>query len=300
MAVSPTGPEFYRISQQGEELISHGTAQFPIAFYSDDLEKMSIAWHWHDEMEAFCVESGEITFFAGNEKYDLHEGQAVFVNSNVLHAGRDVRGKSCRYHSMVFHPRLVGGSLESVYWEKYLVPIIKKGPKSLVFDGRKPWHKNAREVIESAWKEGTSDAPGYEFRVRNALSELIFLIYKNHPVALLKTSPKNTRDSERIRQMLQFISENYAEPLTIQDIADSALISESECLRCFRSTVGRPPIQYLKKYRILKASEMLAGTEEKIGDIAAACGFTDPSYFNRAFKAEKGITPKEFRSGRGL
>ena len=299
MAVSPTGQEFYRISQQGQELISHGTAQFPIAFYNDDLKKMSIAWHWHDEMEAFCVESGEITFFAGNEKYDLHEGQAVFVNSNVLHAGRDVRGKSCRYHSMVFHPRLVGGGLESVYWEKYIDPIIKKGPKSLVFDDRKPWHKEAREAIETAWKEGMSDAPGYEFRVRNALSELIFLIYKNHPVALLKTSPKNMRDSERIRQMLQFISENYAEPLTMQDIADSALISESECLRCFRSTIGRSPIQYLKKYRILKASELLTSTEEKIGDVAADCGFADPSYFNRAFKAEKGITPKEFRSGCG-
>ena len=299
MALSPRRSDVYRISQQGRELITHGTTQFPIAFYNDDLEKLSVAWHWHDEMEAFYVERGETTFFAGGEKYDLHEGQAVFINSNVLHAGRGVRGKSCRYRSMVFHPRLIGGGLESVYWETYLDPIIKKGPKSLIFDGRKPWHEEAHAAVRAAWEEGISDQPGYEFRVRNALSELIFLIYKNHPVALLKTSPKNMRDGERIRQMLQFISENYAEPLTMKDIADSASISESECLRCFRSTIERSPIQYLKKYRILKASEMLSGTEEKIGDIAAACGFTDPSYFNRAFKAEKGVTPKEFRSGRG-
>ena len=117
-------------------MISHGSPAFPIAFYHDDLERMSVVWHWHDEMECIYVEHGETTLFAGREKYSLHEGQALFVNSNVIHAGRGVRGTFCRYHSMVFSPRLIGGGLDTIYWEKYLLPIIKNGPRSLVFDGR--------------------------------------------------------------------------------------------------------------------------------------------------------------------
>ena len=298
MSISPCSLDTYSISSEGEELISRGTTQFPIAFYHDDLEHMSVVWHWHDELECIYVEHGETTLFAGREKYSLHEGQALFINSNVMHAARGVRGTGCRFHSMVFSPRLIAGGLDSVYWEKYLQPIIKNGPRSLVFDGRQPWHAKAQEEIEAAWQEGAANEPGFEFRVRNHLSELIFLIYSNHPVALLKNSPKNLRDSARIRQMLQFIIENYAEPLTIEEIAASASLSESECLRCFRSTIELSPIQYLKRYRILKASEMLAGTGKKISDIALECGFSDPSYFNRAFKAERGVTPKEYRAKR--
>ncbi len=296
MAISPCGMETYSISSQGEELLCHGTTQFPIAFYHDDLEQMSVAWHWHEEMECIYVEHGVTTIHTGREKFRLHEGQAMFINCNTLHGARGIAGTGCRYHSMVFHPRLVGGGLDSIYWEKYLDPIIKKGPRSLAFDGRKPWHEQAQALIEAAWQEGAANEPGYEFRVRTILSQLIFLIFKNHPVALLKNSPKNLRDGERIRQMLQFISEHYDEPLTMQDIADSASISESECLRCFHTAVDLSPIQYLKRYRILKASQMLRDSGARIGDIASACGFTDPSYFNRAFRAQKGVTPGEYRA----
>jgi len=282
-------------SSQGQELASHGTPLFPVAFYHDDLEHDRVPWHWHDEMEAVFVASGETTVSAGRQHYTLRAGQGFFVNADVLHAAQGTRGTRCCYHSLVFHPRLVGGGIDSVFWQAYLRPLIGSGVRSIALDGAQPWHAEALEKIEAAWQEGASEAPGYEFRVRAALSDLIFLITRNLPKPGIAPSEKARRDGERIRQMLLYIQRSFAEEITVADIAKSAMISESECLRCFKDTIGVPPIQYVKRYRVQRAAELLSATDRKIADIGALCGFQDTSYFTRSFREIKGMTPGEYR-----
>ena len=106
--------------------------------------------------------------------------------------------------------------------------------------------------------------------------------------------PKHLRDSERVKAMLQFIMDNYGEAIDTAAIARSASVSESECLRCFRSTIGTTPIRYLREYRIEQAANRLANSRASIADIASACGFQDISYFTKTFREMKGSTPKEY------
>ena len=98
--------------------------------------------------------------------------------------------------------------------------------------------------------------------------------------------------------MLQFIQENYALEIDTGDIARSAAISESECLRCFRSTIGASPIQYLKQFRVQKAAELLLSTGKDIGEVGGQCGFQDASYFTKTFRELKGSTPSAYRRER--
>ncbi len=294
MAITHTVSNALFTSSEGQELASHGTPLFPIAFYQDELEHNRVPWHWHDEMEAVYVQAGETTVSAGRRKYLLRQGQGFFVNANVLHSAQGIKGTHCRYHSLVFHPRLIG-SIDSIYWQSYMRPLIGSGMKSLAFDGTQPWHQEALQMIERAWQSGASDAPGYEFEVRAALSELIFLLTRHLPGNVTAVSEKMLRDSERIKQMLRFIQQNYAEDITMADIAASAMIGQSECLRCFRNTIQIPPIQYVKRFRVQRAAELLSSTDRKIADIAAECGFQDASYFNRAFREIRGMTPGEYR-----
>ena len=58
---------------------------------------------------------------------------------------------------------------------------------------------------------------------------------------------------------------------------------------------GRTPIEYLKIYRIEKASKKLLNTDEAVTDIAFSCGFNDLSYFIKTFKELKNITPAQYR-----
>ena len=95
--------------------------------------------------------------------------------------------------------------------------------------------------------------------------------------------------------MLGCIHSRYAEPLTVADIARSAALSPSKCLRCFRRTVGRTPTRYLRDVRLRQAAALLAGTGMPVAEVAADCGFDDVSYFTRTFRAQRQLTPTAFR-----
>lgn len=283
------------INEQGKELIDHGTGLFPIACYEDDLLKESVPWHWHDDWEAVIVIEGSGIIAAGTTKYEVHKGEGMFINAGVLHAAWST-DSSCRFHSITFHPRLVGGSIDSIFWQNYVQPIIaNKMLKHTYFDGSEAWHKEALKAIENAWQNCVHEPAGYEFSVRSALSQLVLNLFTYQPVILKRPSEKALRNSNRIKAMLQFIEAHYSEQINSAMIANAAMVSESEALRCFKNIIGTPPIQYLKQFRIQKATELLTSTKETVSEIGAQCGFQDISYFVKTFRKQKKCTPSEYR-----
>ena len=105
------------VDGRGRELVEHGTTAFPVACYHDDFRQMDVPWHWHEELEAVLISEGSCTVAAGNEKFVLQEGEGFFINSEVLHGAWNGADSGCRFHSLVFHPRLVGWSLDSVFYQ---------------------------------------------------------------------------------------------------------------------------------------------------------------------------------------
>ena len=95
--------------------------------------------------------------------------------------------------------------------------------------------------------------------------------------------------------MLSFIKENYGNHISLADIADSAHVSRSECIRCFKKNVDETPVRYLTDFRIESAANMLLMTEKPVSEIAATCGFDDVSYFSKIFKNAKGLSPSQYR-----
>lgn len=285
------------VNSQGRELVLHGTTGFPIASYADDITTEAVPWHWHDELEAIVVTEGTAVLSAGSQKYTVEAGNGLFINAGALHAGWNKKIGDCKAHSVVFHPRLVAGSPGSVYWENYINPLLADSSlKGILLQEDVIWQKQAMDHMEAAWQNCVQELPGFEFVVREELSKMLYLICSNRTlVEEVPPSPKAVRDGARIKLMMHFVQSHFAEEITIAEIAKSASISVSECLRCFRATIGVSPIQYLKQLRIQMACELLVGTEEKVAEIGAECGFSDMSYFSKIFKEEKGCTPSDYR-----
>lgn len=284
---------------RGRELIDHGTALFPIACYHDDLSVDSVPWHWHDELEAVIVTHGTAFVTAGAQTYTVEQGCGFFINAGIIHAAWGKEGSGCRFHSVVFHPRLVGSSIDSIFWQSYIQPLVKnKSLESILLRDCDSVHRDMISCIEGTWQSCANEEFGYEFNVRTELSKLILLLSACHPSPIKPISEKVLRDSERIKIMLSFIHEFYFERLDAALIAKQAMISESECLRCFKSAIGSSPMRYLKQYRIQRAAEQLISGHGKIIDIGAQCGFFDTSYFIKSFREFKGCTPTMYRKNK--
>lgn len=277
------------------EQVQHGTTAFPCACYHDDLTKEDVPWHWHDELEAAIVTEGAIHVVIGSEQFDLSTGDGFFVNASALHSCQGLTPEGCRLHSLVFHPRLIGGSAESSFNQNYVLPVTQnKGFVGIRLDKGDPWQRDVLDALNEAWQASVQECARFDLKTRYALSNALALIAEH--VVSMKTdlSPKHLRDNERVKTMLQFIMDNYGEAIDTAAIARSASVSESECLRCFRATIGTTPIRYLRAYRIEQAANRLASTQAPIANIAAACGFQDISYFTKTFREMKGSTPKEY------
>jgi AraC-like DNA-binding protein len=289
------------VGSDGRELLEHGTTAFPIACYEDDFRITDVPWHWHEEWEAVILTRGSCLVAAGSHKALLRAGEGFFVHSGALHGCWDEETSGCMFHSMVFHPRLIGGSLDSIFHQQFVHPLLESnGPELVVLKPDVPWQRQALEAIESAWQHCVRESNGFPFLVRSSLSELIYLLYSHLSPAVSSVRGRDIRNAQRIKAMLTCVHTNYGSELSIADIAQSASVSESECLRCFRDTIGTTPIQYLKQYRIQQAARLLTETHMKISDIATACGFQDMSYFTRAFRAQMGSVPTQYRKTAGL
>ena len=283
------------VDEHGHEDLQHFSSGFLVGCYFDDLEKKSIPWHWHEEMETGIVMEGMVMLHTPKQEWTLQKGDGFFINSGMLHEMKSCQEGPCKVRILAFHPRLVGTEGNSIFWEKYVRPVLEHPEiESLRLD--QDLQSARRDLIEASWLSCRNEEYGYESQVRENLTRLLLLIGDGRPQMLMENAEKYRRYNERTKQMLTFIKRHFGEELSVRDIADSASISESECLRCFRKILDTSPIAYLKIYRLQRAAELLETTSRKVSDIAAQCGFGEMSYFAKSFREIYRCTPSQYRS----
>lgn len=280
-----------------KELYPHGTPGFLCAaykgFYTDKPEQ-TIPWHWHEELEIAYVKSGSIKFCIPSKSFLLTQGDCIVINSNILHMAS--ASPQCQLLSLVFHTRLITGSNDSAFATKYLSPLTTHAP----FDGflfQEAEHSLGTSAFLQAFEALACDAPGFEFTVRNALSQICYFLYEQFKPKTISKETGENPDQIRIRTMLEYIHDHFSEPVSLSDIAKAADIGERECLRCFKRNIELSPMQYLLKYRVTKGAELLLREPEKsVSQIGLLCGFDSPSHFSKMFRRFYDCAPKEYRS----
>ena len=98
-----------------------------------------------------------------------------------------------------------------------------------------------------------------------------------------------------IEEILAFISENYADDISLQELTQMVHLTSPYLSVVFKEKTGINFSKYILSIRLDKAKKKLISTNEKIYKIAESVGYSDSKYFNRVFKAELGVTPKEYR-----
>lgn len=280
------------------ELLPHGTLEFPCVGYAEqytDQPDGGIPWHWHEEMEILYVREGRMRLQILEKTIWLERGACIFINSNVFHFG--MGDPACELLSIVFHPLLIMGNQESVFAQKYILPLIS----CPVIDGQQLQDTNlchpAEEFLE-AFDALEHDTFGYEFVVRNKLSNLCFHLYQSFVRDIVTNSNTNPNQAElRMQKMLSYIHHHFEENVTLAEIAKAADIGPRECLRCFQKSIRISPMQYVLEYRIMYGAQLLLqNLSSSVSEIALSCGFSSHSNFSKVFRQFYRCTPREYRN----
>ena len=114
-------------------------------------------------------------------------------------------------------------------------------------------------------------------------------------ISLIKEYQNKEIDNDLVKQMLIFVNSNYSRKIVIQDLVECLNYSETFLIKIFKEAVGTTFIEYLNRYRIQKAVELINGGETSIKEVAYQCGIGDYKYFNVVFRKYMGCSPKEYK-----
>lgn len=98
-----------------------------------------------------------------------------------------------------------------------------------------------------------------------------------------------------VRQMLEFIERHFSEKIVMQDVVNYLNYSETFLSKRFKKVTGMTFTEYLNRFRIQKAVEILNDENTSSPEVGYLCGFSTPKYFKDVFRKYVGCTPREYR-----
>lgn len=286
------------LDHQLREHIPHNALEFPITFFHDELSTLP-DWagplHWHPDFEIATAECGVLDYQVGGEHIILEAGDSIFVNGNMLHGIRQLSGNTPdAMPNIVFSGTLIAPETSAIY-QKYILPVAQcDWLPFIVFRSSDPSHGEIHGCIEAVYRLMNEKPVCYELAVQRNINR-IFEFIADH----FDQFPKNTAtriqisNQIRLQKMLSYIYENYAGPVTLEDIARAADISRSEAGRCFHTYMGYSPVDALIQYRLQMAHRLLNEGTQTLQQISFACGFNSVNYFSRRFKQKYGYAPSK-------
>ncbi|TYP76588.1 AraC-like protein [Paenibacillus methanolicus] len=147
--------------------------------------------------------------------------------------------------------------------------------------------------FEAMMDELRDKKPGYELASASHLSYLFAMISRQ----LERSSHAGDgMIHSDIYTSLQYIHTHYAEDIYVKQLADLAHLSADRFTTLFKRMTAATPQQYILRFRLQRASELLKRTSLNIQQIASVTGFEDQLYFSRMFKKAYLQTPSEYRS----
>ncbi len=102
--------------------------------------------------------------------------------------------------------------------------------------------------------------------------------------------------SALVKQAVAYIHQNYEQSLSRSQIAHVLGVSENYLTRIFHQESGIALWDYLNRYRVMQAKELLRNTHDNVAYISSQVGFDDPAYFSRVFRRYVGQSPRMFRN----
>jgi len=114
-------------------------------------------------------------------------------------------------------------------------------------------------------------------------------------LVMASLSPQGSDADDPVVAVRNYVERHYAEDLSLERLADVAAVSPSYLIRLFKRQMGTTPHDYLLRYRISRAKELLAETTMTSAAIARQVGFNSESNFSYRFSRMVGQSPRAYR-----
>ena len=252
-------------------------------------DAMSAA-HWHNHVEINLLLDGHMTYLFNGKQAHVAAGRLAMFWAAIPHRTIDVSA---------------GTSLICIYLPlmDFLVLPVSRTARQAVMGGTfiadpapDPADMAASERWVAAWESGNEmqrhlAADEARLRIRRLLIDWSGGGTAQTAPDAAASSP--VRHTERLSEL---INAHFSEQLSVARLARMSGISPSTASKSFRQVLGLPINEYIIRYRLARAMQRLADTDDPILRITFDSGFGSTSQFYELFGRRVGMTPRQFRT----
>ncbi|MDP1590850.1 MAG: AraC family transcriptional regulator [Prosthecobacter sp.] len=253
-------------------------------------------WHFHPECEITLVTKGGTERIVGDNITPLQPGDMVFLGSNVPHDFRNQPAPGTppvEVEAIVvqFMPQLPG--LEDWLHRSSMQTtrrLFQRASQGLEVTG-------ITRLTATRMMKDMPEAQGMK-RVILLLRLLDLLANSEDLREIYRTSlpPDHIGIPDRVGIACAHIQAHLAKPLYVEALAGMVGLGRSAFSRLFKHSTGRTVPQYVNELRIARACQLLAESDQTVGQIAFECGFVSPAHFQRQFRTFQQCAPLSYRA----
>lgn len=240
--------------------------------------------HWHQRMEFAYLLDGQCEITIGKDSRTCSPGDVIAIHSGEIHAL--LNQNVCTMYICTFDPGMLYHFQSKIQFIQGFISADEL--KSAGID------MQIRHIFDGMLYEQDNAGNCHELLIRSDILRLYGLLVRHFERQTLPDNQKLTK-FENFQNVLRFITEHYAENITLADIAKTINYNSSYVSTLFVAYTGVNFKNYLDSFRIGKAVELVSNTDLTVADIAAQCGYENIRTFNYAFKRITGQSPSGLR-----
>lgn len=283
--------------QNYHESKSHTSLEFPYNTYlcCIPMDFTHVPIHWHNEMELIVIQKGSGIISVDFITHEVKAGDIVFVLPGQLHSIKQKKEARMEYENILFQPSMLLCGEPDLCATDFILPLMENPATIQTFlTPDAPAYESLSGCIRKIDNLCDSRPKGYQLAVKGWLFQLMFYLVSNQQT-LKQPSQSHQKHMDKLKTILKYVEEHYNEPLSIEDMANLIHYSKSHFMKFFKTHMNMGFTQYLNHYRMSMAAKLLVSTDDSVLTIAVSSGFDNLSYFNRLFKREFHMTPREYR-----
>lgn len=285
-----------------KENISHGDLLFNLAVHLTEHKiatDIMLYSHWHEELEILYIVDGSMLLQVDLQSFIVNKGDIIIIPPNLIHGASCYNNSPCKFYAIVFHPSLISSVFNDAIQQNYLEPFfIKTNRKFHYINSKAEEHTKTLSYITSIIEIFNLKTFGFELLIKAYILQMFYIIIQFHSIENSKLKSEDVITTLRIKKILTFLEENYHNPFSLSDWAESISLSKEQFCRIFKKHFNNTPIEYLINYRISKAVDLLINSNLSITDIAFETGFESSNYFTIVFKNKMNSAPREYRNNK--
>lgn len=243
--------------------------------------------HWHEAMEVDYIFNGSWQFIVNGEERIVSKDEFVIINCGDIHGINfdfDLEGMDTIGFTL-----LIG--------EEFLKAVIPDLGECIFDDRAVRDNREFRGCLRRIYRLYMQDNHDYaEIAITAQITMLLYELCVSGAKKPKATIPINSQKNvERLRGILMYLEENYTEDLSMEQVAERFHFSRTYFTRFFKTYTGMTFKEYLTRFRIEKARELLLESDLTVTEIAMRCGFSDSRRFIISFNKYYGATPHQYR-----